>query len=130
MDFLSGWRVKERKRIDYLGLLAALQLLMLLLFVFCFLGFSFLAMQVKEGMKIHDLHRLPVMLLSFFFSSPIYWQVEKKKKIASASFSFSSDATFVVLRILLKQNTILLSHVRVCVSHRRDISSFLDILIV
>ena len=82
MDFLSRWRVKERKRIDYLGLLAALQLLMLLLFVFCFLGFSFLAMQVKEGMKIHDLYRLPVMLLSFF-SSPIYWQVEKKKKIDS-----------------------------------------------
>ena len=80
MDFLSGWRVKERKRIDYLGLLAALQLLMLLLFVFCFFGFSFLALQVKKGMKIHELHRLPVMLLSFM-SSSIYWQVEKKKKI-------------------------------------------------
>ena len=79
MDFLSRWRVKERKRIDYLGLLAALQLLMLLLFVFCFFGFSFLALQVKK-MKIHDLHRLLVMLKSLF-SSPIYWQVEKKKKI-------------------------------------------------
>ena len=35
-----------------------------------------------------------------------------------------------VLRILLKQNTALLSYVRVCVSHRRDISSFLDNFIV
>ena len=34
------------------------------------------------------------------------------------------------LRILLKQDTALLSHVRVLVRHRRDISSFLDNLIV
>ena len=34
------------------------------------------------------------------------------------------------LRILLKQNTALLSYVRVCVSHRRDISGFLNNLIV
>ena len=82
MDFLSRWRVKERKRIDYLGLLAALQLLMLLLFVFCFLGFSFLAMQVKEGMKIHDLHRLPVMLLSFLALLSIGRWKRKRKLIA------------------------------------------------
>ena len=36
----------------------------------------------------------------------------------------------VLLRILLKQNTALLYHVCVSVSHRRDISSFLDNLIV
>ena len=35
-----------------------------------------------------------------------------------------------ILRFLLKQNTALLSHVCVLVSHRRDISSFLDNLIV
>ena len=35
-----------------------------------------------------------------------------------------------LLRILLKQNTALLSYVCVLVSHRRDISSFLDNLIV
>ena len=35
-----------------------------------------------------------------------------------------------LLRILLKQNTALLSHVSQSVSHRRDISSFLDNLIV
>ena len=34
------------------------------------------------------------------------------------------------LRILLKQDTALLSHVRLLVSHRRDTSSFLDNLIV
>ena len=34
------------------------------------------------------------------------------------------------LRILLKQDTALLSNVSQCVSHRRDISSFLDNLIV
>ena len=34
------------------------------------------------------------------------------------------------LRILLKQDTALLSHVRVSVRHRRDISSVLDNLIV
>ena len=37
---------------------------------------------------------------------------------------------YQILRILLKQNTALLSHVCVSVSHRRDISSFLDNLIV
>ena len=36
----------------------------------------------------------------------------------------------VFVRILLKQNTALLSYVRVCVSHRRDISGFLNNLIV
>ena len=81
MDFLSGWRVKERKRIDYLGLLAALQLLMLLLFVFCFFGFSFLALQVKK-MKIHDLHCLPVMLLFFLALLSIGRWKRKRKLIA------------------------------------------------
>ena len=37
---------------------------------------------------------------------------------------------FSFLRILLKQNTALLSHVSASVSHRRDISRFLDNLIV
>ena len=37
---------------------------------------------------------------------------------------------FYLLRILLKQNTALLSHVCQSVSHKRDISSFLNYLIV
>ena len=80
MDFLSRWRVKERKRIDYLGLLAALQLLMLLLFVFCFFGFSFLALQVKKKNE-DSCFTLSTCDAIVFFSSPIYWQVEKKKKV-------------------------------------------------
>ena len=56
-------------------------------------------------------------------------------RIASAvQFSKSLPLNVMIqasqLRILLKQDTALLSHVCVLVSHRRDISSFLDNLIV
>ena len=50
-------------------------------------------------------------------------------KIISSLSEFMDEEKYF-LRILLKQNTALLSYVCVLVSHRRDISSFLDNLTV
>ena len=60
----------------------------------------------------------------------------KKMEILMAFFmkgggvSLAIKFFFSFLRILLKQNTALLSHVSASVSHRRDISRFLDNLIL